>query len=113
MRLASQWGAVCIAQPGPRRPQGETPNPILTQGLYALFTECFSSYICISNGARLRENDGPAARVQVGRQARQQLAPPAVDMVQVVGVRHAQAHLTPARNLRRTALGEGPQPSIT
>lgn len=73
----------------------------------------FFPYFCISNGARLRENDGPAARVQVGGQARQELSPPAVDMVQVVGVRHAQAHFTPARHLRRTVPGEGPQPSFT
>ncbi len=51
-------------------------------------------------GARLREDDGPAAAVQVGRHARQQLAPPAVDVRQVVRVCGAQAHRPPARHLR-------------
>jgi hypothetical protein len=51
-------------------------------------------------GARLREDDGPAAAVQVGRHARQQLAPPAVDVRQIVRVCGAQAHRPPARHLR-------------
>ena len=49
--------------------------------------------------ARLHEDDGPAALVQVGRHARQQLAPPAPHLLQVVLVRLAQRHRAPAPHL--------------